>query len=109
MGIIYIILILGGGDLVKELIDRNQYTAAILLAAVLGAVGLFLFWMESRSSETCDCDDDDPDYVTLSTEIVENLLNSAQAVQYGSTDITVSQDALEALQEDFEENRIIED
>lgn len=109
MGIIYIILILGGGDLVKELIDRNQYTAAILLAAVLGAVGLFLFWMESRS-ETCDCDPcDDPDYVTLSTEIVVNLLNSAQAVQYGSTEITVSQDALEALQDDFEENRIIED
>lgn len=99
MWIIYLMIVMGGGDLVKELIERQQYGSAVALAAVLSAAGLSLYWMESRYGECEYCDD--PAYVQLKLRTVQRVLDSAGQESH--------QARLEELNEEVYEQQQVED
>jgi hypothetical protein len=106
MWLIFIILLVGGGDLVKLLIEKQQYGPAVMLAAVLTAGGLALFWIYTKSggsvSDGCDtCDDSNN--IVIERRLIERVIDSRDWAKGDVGLATVNAEYLDALTEEFNE------
>lgn len=101
-------LLIGGGDLVADLIKANHPTHAVALAVAL-VVGGLTYFIITRDADA----DDDPNYVSIKRRTVEKLIDSAvvpdQPVAaahppfYYSPGTVVNTGYLNDLKEEFEE------